>query len=221
MLVMKFGGTSVADAARIDEVARLIAAADEPVAAVVSAMSGVTDTLLQLGRAAASGHEVQATLAALRARHQSCPVDAIGAAALARDLDELDRLLQGVALLRELTPRSIALLASFGERLSASIAASSLRALGRRAVPAVVARRTPLARGEPRLVHGSRRLATGATRLRRRSDTRPFGAVASPPRGWAMTVVVGHPLESIAPDAAVPRRQPFGGGRSSSPPSRC
>jgi aspartokinase/homoserine dehydrogenase 1 len=169
MLVMKFGGTSVADAARIDEVARLIAAADEPVAAVVSAMSGVTDTLLQLGRAAASGHEVQATLAALRARHQSCPVDAIGAAALARDLDELERLLQGVALLRELTPRSIALLASFGERLSASIAASSLRALGRHA-EAIDARRFVVTDAR----HESASVDLEATRARADKVIRPL-----------------------------------------------
>ena len=50
-LVMKFGGTSVANATRYQNVARVLAAEPEgPKAVVVSAMSGVTDALLALAR---------------------------------------------------------------------------------------------------------------------------------------------------------------------------
>lgn len=142
MLVMKFGGTSVANGDRIREVARLAAAANEPVAVVVSAMSGVTDTLLTLGRRAATGdaEAVRAGLDALRERHLAVPVDGEAEARLREDLGELDRLLHGVLLLGELTPRSTALLASFGERLCATITAALLRATSH-AAQAVDARR--------------------------------------------------------------------------------
>jgi aspartate kinase len=54
-LVMKFGGTSVGDVARIERVARIVAAEQKPgrgIAVVVSAMSGETDRLVALARAA-------------------------------------------------------------------------------------------------------------------------------------------------------------------------
>jgi aspartate kinase len=61
-IVMKFGGTSVADAAALDNVARIVAAHREaaPVVAV-SAMSGVTDSLLESTRIATERGVVEAT----------------------------------------------------------------------------------------------------------------------------------------------------------------
>ncbi len=64
-LVMKFGGTSVADVDRIARVARIIAAERSPgrgLAVVVSAMSGETDRLVQLARAAGGDGANGATL---------------------------------------------------------------------------------------------------------------------------------------------------------------
>jgi aspartokinase len=61
MLVMKFGGTSVGDVTRFDSVSQIIQDAkgkDEQVVVVVSAMSGVTNSLVKAARAAAEGDEV-------------------------------------------------------------------------------------------------------------------------------------------------------------------
>ena len=74
VVVMKFGGTSVGSAERMRAAARL--AADErkerPVAVVVSAMSKITDLLLDTMRHAEAGDRagMEANLATLRARHE-------------------------------------------------------------------------------------------------------------------------------------------------------
>src|SRR5664280_2922853 len=71
--IHKFGGTSLGDASRIRNAARLLAAARRrrPVVAVASAMGGVTDVLLQAARDAERGHIGLARKAveALNARH--------------------------------------------------------------------------------------------------------------------------------------------------------
>jgi aspartokinase/homoserine dehydrogenase 1 len=137
MLVMKFGGTSVADAERILHAADLVRQEPRPVVVVTSALGGVTDELEALGADAAAGRtdEITRRLAALRDRHEAT-ADGIAAAGTPRDalratiddhLDELDRLLQGVGLVQEISPRSRDLLVSFGERLAAPILATALR----------------------------------------------------------------------------------------------
>lgn len=134
MIVMKFGGTSVGDASRIAGVARLSTAQAGPVAVVVSAMGGTTDTLLKAGRLAESGHfdTANAEIEAIRARHHAVVGDDAALRAVIDGMvDEASGLLRGVSLLREQTPRSRAALASFGERLSAPLVAAAIRALGR------------------------------------------------------------------------------------------
>jgi aspartokinase/homoserine dehydrogenase 1 len=133
MLVMKFGGSSLADGAALERTARLIAAEREPVV-VVSAMHDTTDWLLEAGRAAEHGEQAAcaAELERLRALHLPAAGDdqALGAQVEAL-ISELASILEGVRLLRELTPRSRALIVSFGERLSALLMAGKLRACGR------------------------------------------------------------------------------------------
>src|SRR5580658_7232919 len=74
LLIMKFGGTSVGSADRMRVAARL--AAEEgrkrPVAIVVSAMSKVTDLLLETMRHAETGNQaaIDTAIAALRSRHE-------------------------------------------------------------------------------------------------------------------------------------------------------
>jgi len=135
MIVMKFGGTSLADRERLERMASLVVVARRPVAVVVSAMGGTTDRLLRAGRAAAAGDEATARdeIAHVEQAHlEAC--DGPELRRLVSDrADELRSLLHGVALLQEQTPRSRALLASFGERLSAPIAAAAIRAAGREA----------------------------------------------------------------------------------------
>ena len=71
MIVLKFGGTSVGSLAAMQQVARTLKVTKKPAVAVVSAMSGVTDELLQLGTLALKRNrkEVAARLHRLKARH--------------------------------------------------------------------------------------------------------------------------------------------------------
>ncbi|MGH7341042.1 MAG: hypothetical protein ACREKH_11175, partial [Candidatus Rokuibacteriota bacterium] len=75
-LVMKFGGSSVADAERMRRCARILKdhAAQHKVVAIVSALDGVTEELLALAEAAgAANHPVmQARMNDLRRKHDEC-----------------------------------------------------------------------------------------------------------------------------------------------------
>lgn len=142
MKVMKFGGSSVADAGRMRTVAGLVreAAAGDRVVVVLSAMQGVTDRLVAAARAAESGREdFRAALESLRARHVEA-VRALLAPArqaevitpLALMANDLEEVLHGVELLRECTPRTMDLAMSFGERMSCAIFTALLAAEGAR-----------------------------------------------------------------------------------------
>jgi aspartate kinase len=129
LIVLKFGGTSLGDAARIRRAASIVAERlDQRPLVVVSAMSGVTDTLLRLANAALSE---RATAGELRARHHETlaeldlPSDLVDA-----ELGELDDLLRGVRLVGELTRRSLDTIASFGERMSSKVLAAHLASTG-------------------------------------------------------------------------------------------
>lgn len=131
MIAMKFGGTSVGSRERLAHMAQLVVAAPPPVVVVVSAMGGTTDRLLAMGAAAERGEDVEAECADLLRIHLEATDDEAAGAATERTFGELRDLLRGISLLREQTPRTQALLVSFGERLSAPIAAAHIRALGR------------------------------------------------------------------------------------------
>jgi aspartate kinase len=144
--VMKFGGTSVGDAECIRRAAEIVAnaACEGSVVAVVSAMSGVTNRLIQAAHASAQGAEqTGASLAAeLRSQHATAIFALVGDAArrvqLTADteaiLQEVTNLCRGTALLRELTPRTLDAIASAGERLSARLLTAALSELGTLAV---------------------------------------------------------------------------------------
>ena len=129
MIVMKFGGTSVGDAAHIRRVVELVRARlkDRP-CVVVSAHSGVTDTLLdQALKAVAGRHD----LAALRERHQKiCDELGVEVPAHAPLFQELSDLLRGISLVAESSPRLLDHVASFGERLSVHTVAAAFNAAG-------------------------------------------------------------------------------------------
>lgn len=132
MLVMKFGGTSLGDRKRIDTVVSLVRSrlARSPVL-VCSAHSGVTDMLLQGARAAAKG---QPDVGPVREREVRM-LEALGLPAtfVDEELGRLAQMFQGLALLGELTPRSLDAVASFGERMSCKKIAAVLR---KRRIPA-------------------------------------------------------------------------------------
>ena len=141
--VMKFGGTSVADAACIRNVARIIrdaATANHSVVVVVSAMGGVTNKLVEAGARAEAddGAAVAVILAGLRQQHFTAVDELVQAGErrerLARHTEQLfqhcERLCQGTLLLRELTPRARDAVWSLGERLSAPMLAAALAEAG-------------------------------------------------------------------------------------------
>ena len=143
MIVMKFGGTSMGDAARVHQVATIIQAQPNPRVAVVSAASGVTNMLLDAARAAAvEGDELAARLAAeIRTRHLEIAA-AIGddqerSAAVAA-LDQLhaafDDALSEVARAGQLSPRHADRIAATGEKAMSILLAAILRSLGTPAV---------------------------------------------------------------------------------------
>ena len=131
--IHKFGGTSLGDASRIRNAARLLSAARRrrPVVAVASAMGGVTDVLLQAARDAEGGRIGLARKAveALHARHAAAAKE-LGVRFEAAPLRELSAALEGVSLLRERTARVTDLVSSFGERLSAPLLAAALTKAG-------------------------------------------------------------------------------------------
>ncbi len=138
MIVMKFGGTSVGSVEAIRQVVAIVGNHRERrLLVVLSAMSKVTDTLRAMAEEAVAGREPKATLDALLKRHEET-VRALSDGderqraleECARLVGELSGILHGITLLRELSPRSIDLVSSFGERLSVVVVSAALRAAG-------------------------------------------------------------------------------------------
>ena len=144
--VYKFGGSSVADASRMVEVANIVCSPifqDEAPIVVLSAMGKTTNNLISAGELA-----VETKSSAIRALEPLRAVidlhretldalaidDAACRAEVEELLDDLVQLLTGIALLKDLTPRSMDALVSFGERLSTRIFAGFLRSRGVNAV---------------------------------------------------------------------------------------
>jgi bifunctional aspartokinase / homoserine dehydrogenase 1 len=144
LLVMKFGGTSMGSAERIKIAARLSLEqqAQRPVAVVVSAMSKVTDLLLDSLRKAEAGDQadLNENLKILNARHFDCCRELLPShrqdAALAGVhalICEFSRIAKGVMMLGERPPRSIDEAVAIGERLSAFLLTEYLASQGIRA----------------------------------------------------------------------------------------
>jgi len=139
---MKFGGTSVGDAEAIRRTATILERHHslEPVVAVVSAMSGVTNMLLGCGDAAVAGDSdaVETARALILAPHRRALSELVPGgerrrrtgAALGSLVDEVARLLYSVYVLREMSPRARDRLVSFGERMSSIIVAAYLNEIG-------------------------------------------------------------------------------------------
>ena len=143
-LVAKFGGSSVATPERIRRVVSLIQAepADSRRVVVVSAFGGVTDDLLDALRAAeARAGTHRDLLDRIRQRHEAALADLVREderesvrATLDARLADLADLLDGVSLLREVTPRTRDAVIGTGERLSAPLVAAAFRQSGTDAV---------------------------------------------------------------------------------------
>jgi aspartate kinase len=150
MIVMKFGGTSVADPAAIERLVSIVRAARQvaiqpeapdwrgPVV-VVSALGGATDRLLGVAAEAGAGDVEGAieNLRALRARHLdvagviTIPAERTEVETFIRaEFDELERIIGALGVLREVSPRWLDTIAAHGEILSSRIVAAALTAHG-------------------------------------------------------------------------------------------
>ena len=138
---MKFGGTSVGSAERMRAAARIMAEERKkrPVAVVVSAMSKITDLLLDTMKHAEADNQagIQSNLAVLRNRHEEAcrellPQERQAAAldAIHKLTDEFERIVNGMAMLGERPPRSVDEAVAVGERLSALLVSDYLAAEG-------------------------------------------------------------------------------------------
>jgi aspartate kinase len=150
MIVMKFGGTSVADPAAIERLVSIVRAERQvliqPESAdwrgplvVVSALSGVTDRLLGVAAEAGAGDAegARTNLRELRARHHAVAEVIAGVseraaadAAIDREFDELERIVGALAVLREVSTRWLDAIAATGEVLSSQIVTAALATRG-------------------------------------------------------------------------------------------
>jgi bifunctional aspartokinase / homoserine dehydrogenase 1 len=129
MLTMKFGGTSVGDIQRLQEVVSIVRShLPRKVVLIASAMSGVTDLLLSTAQLAVQREtaQVDRNVGALKEKHRQI-VTAIVKDGQRREMlfqnhsvliKELSNIYHGISLLKELSVRSLDAIASFGEMLS-------------------------------------------------------------------------------------------------------
>ena len=139
MQVLKFGGSSVANAENISKVVAIVLRAIEksPVVLVVSALGGVTDQLIQTGTLAANGNEeYKQQIKILETKHLDAvrsllPIQEQSATLswVKQQLNELESLCDGIFLLGELSPRIKDRLVSYGELLSSYIISARLQSM--------------------------------------------------------------------------------------------
>ncbi|MEM1137119.1 MAG: bifunctional aspartate kinase/homoserine dehydrogenase I [Bacteroidota bacterium] len=140
MKVLKFGGTSVGTPESIKQVIEIVKAAlqEEKTIVVVSAFGGITDDLIHLSELAARGTETYRDLYdTIEKRHLEAIKELVHAkrqsgviANIKYILNELDDILHGVFLVKELSAKMRDFILSFGERLSAQIIAEAFKELG-------------------------------------------------------------------------------------------
>jgi bifunctional aspartokinase / homoserine dehydrogenase 1 len=139
MKVLKFGGSSIATAQRIQAVIEII----EPyrpqgVAVVFSAFGGITDALIEVSQLALLGDaDYQLSLEKIERRHLEAVRKIVSVqkqgsilAQVKIRMNELEDVLHGVFLVKERTPRTLDYIMSFGERLSAYIIAEAFKNRG-------------------------------------------------------------------------------------------
>ena len=133
MKVLKFGGTSVGSVDSILNVKKIVEAQSESVIVVVSALGGITDKLIKTSYMAVEGDLLyQKSFLEMAERHEEM-INAIIPEGKQRDtlmtlvrslLEELRSIYQGVYLIRDLSPKTLAAIVSYGERISSYIVTS-------------------------------------------------------------------------------------------------
>ena len=140
-LVLKFGGTSLASPKDITNVAKTIASFSKgnEIVVVCSAVDGVTDTLILISTMIEQKKkkEVADALAGLVKKHKKLADQTIKNSVVKKqlleklnaDVSELQELVRGLTLLKEVSARSLDYLISFGERLSDDLVSFALQDL--------------------------------------------------------------------------------------------
>ena len=146
-IVVKFGGTSLATVKDIKNVVKIVdkISKKNKIVVVCSAVDGITDELIQISSLIEKGNKKDANrmLAKVSQKHKQFAEHLITNPKILKtlqnklnsDLSELEKLVQGLILLREVTPRSYDYLISFGERLSIDLVSFSLQELKNNSVP--------------------------------------------------------------------------------------
>ena len=147
LITMKFGGTSVGSAERIAQAAQLAIDSAEQghqVVVVTSAMSGVTNLLIDAAHSAAAGQWDPQVRHQLFDRHKAV-ADALIAGdasrhaividALSQRMERFDKLCFGLSMVRELTPRLLDAISGMGEIMAAPLLSAAIAARGRASQP--------------------------------------------------------------------------------------
>lgn len=139
---MKFGGSSVRNGERITNVTQLVErwSKGNQLVVVTSAMDSTTDDLFVMAEKAKGGEASDDRLEEIQKKHHGALLSAVKDSAIREKvhsevsllISELRTALTGVRSLKELTPRSLDYITSFGERLMVPILAGSLESVGLR-----------------------------------------------------------------------------------------
>ncbi|HNX55361.1 MAG TPA: bifunctional aspartate kinase/homoserine dehydrogenase I [Prolixibacteraceae bacterium] len=129
MKVLKFGGTSVGSAENIQRVKNILLGQTDDMIVVVSALGGITDKILSAAKMAAIGTGYfQAELTEINTRHFTTIEKLFSGdkqveikEKVGQMLEELGRIVHGISLIGELTPKTLDKVSGFGERLSSLI----------------------------------------------------------------------------------------------------
>ena len=134
MNVLKFGGTSVGTVESLKNVRNIVEALPSDTVVVVSALGGLTDKLISTARLAADGGDWKSEAEAIAVRHhiiidelvreekKSATSDVVDSL-----LDELRRTYEGVSLIGDLPSKTLDVIVSLGERMSAPIVAGIIK----------------------------------------------------------------------------------------------
>ncbi len=134
MKILKFGGSSVANGSAIKQVKSIVEkSADAPLIVVVSALGGVTDSLIEIAQlAAARCDSYEHKMSAIRSRHLTVAAEvvvnnrSIIIESVSREIENLSNILKGVYLIGDLSDKTLNAIVSYGERLSSLIVSGAI-----------------------------------------------------------------------------------------------
>ena len=129
MKVLKFGGSSVGSIASLMNVKKIVESRTEPVIVVVSAVGGVTDSLIQMATTASMGDDSYlARLDELKVKHETILEGLFESnnlksiRGIVRSLlEDLTNIFKGICLIKDLSDKTLATVVSYGERISSEI----------------------------------------------------------------------------------------------------